>query len=159
MAWHVKPIMAMSAHHLSLSLVRLLLVWLYLLDAESVITSLLEEKKEHSNLKISYFGLSALPGHLKNGFLHSACAMPAYTAPEILPDIQSSYYTSCTLAISHLTIPTLQWCSRRFTRAIISSWSGFRSLWLASALYQHSIGPLLFTNNLNPSSFPVFPRK
>ncbi|GAU25856.1 hypothetical protein TSUD_31210 [Trifolium subterraneum] len=36
------------------------------------------------NLKVSDFGLSALPEHLKNGLLHTACGTPAYTAPEIL---------------------------------------------------------------------------
>jgi carbon catabolite-derepressing protein kinase len=35
------------------------------------------------NLKVSDFGLSALPEHLKNGLLHTACGTPAYTAPEI----------------------------------------------------------------------------
>ncbi|KAL2325183.1 hypothetical protein Fmac_024241 [Flemingia macrophylla] len=36
------------------------------------------------NLKVSDFGLSALPEHLKNGLLHTACGTPAYAAPEIL---------------------------------------------------------------------------
>nr|AFK36534.1 unknown [Medicago truncatula] len=36
------------------------------------------------NLKVSGFGLSALPEQLKNGLLHTACGTPAYTAPEIL---------------------------------------------------------------------------
>ncbi|KAK7345932.1 hypothetical protein VNO77_16548 [Canavalia gladiata] len=36
------------------------------------------------NLKVSDFGLSALPEQLKNGLLHTACGTPAYTAPEIL---------------------------------------------------------------------------
>ncbi|KAK7279302.1 hypothetical protein RJT34_24350 [Clitoria ternatea] len=36
------------------------------------------------NLKVSDFGLSALPEHLKDGVLHTACGTPAYTAPEIL---------------------------------------------------------------------------
>ncbi|CAJ2628210.1 unnamed protein product [Trifolium pratense] len=36
------------------------------------------------NLKVSDFGLSALPEHLKDGLLHTACGTPAYTAPEIL---------------------------------------------------------------------------
>ncbi|XP_059632432.1 CBL-interacting serine/threonine-protein kinase 4 [Cornus florida] len=35
------------------------------------------------NLKISDFGLSALPDQLKNGLLHTACGTPAYTAPEV----------------------------------------------------------------------------
>lgn len=36
------------------------------------------------NLKVSDFGLSALPEQLQNGLLHTACGTPAYTAPEIL---------------------------------------------------------------------------
>ncbi|XP_010551703.1 PREDICTED: CBL-interacting serine/threonine-protein kinase 7-like [Tarenaya hassleriana] len=37
------------------------------------------------NLKVSDFGLSALPEHLKNdGLLHTACGTPAYTAPEVV---------------------------------------------------------------------------
>ncbi|XP_054820382.1 CBL-interacting serine/threonine-protein kinase 4-like [Prosopis cineraria] len=36
------------------------------------------------NLKVSDFGLSALPEQLKNGLLQTACGTPAYTAPEIL---------------------------------------------------------------------------
>ncbi|KAJ7979954.1 Non-specific serine/threonine protein kinase [Quillaja saponaria] len=36
------------------------------------------------NLKVSDFGLSALPEQLKNGLLHTACGTPAYTAPEVL---------------------------------------------------------------------------
>ncbi|RDX79528.1 CBL-interacting serine/threonine-protein kinase 4, partial [Mucuna pruriens] len=36
------------------------------------------------DLKISDFGLSALPEHLHDGLLHTACGTPAYTAPEIL---------------------------------------------------------------------------
>ncbi|XP_027116398.1 CBL-interacting serine/threonine-protein kinase 7 [Coffea arabica] len=39
---------------------------------------------QHGNLKISDFGLSALPEQLKNGMLHTACGTPAYTAPEVL---------------------------------------------------------------------------
>ncbi|KAJ7954806.1 Non-specific serine/threonine protein kinase [Quillaja saponaria] len=35
------------------------------------------------NLKVSDFGLSALPEQLKNGVLHTACGTPAYTAPEV----------------------------------------------------------------------------
>ncbi|KAA8548721.1 hypothetical protein F0562_000405 [Nyssa sinensis] len=35
------------------------------------------------NLKISDFGLSALPEQLQNGLLHTACGTPAYTAPEV----------------------------------------------------------------------------
>ncbi|XP_039131424.1 CBL-interacting serine/threonine-protein kinase 4-like [Dioscorea cayenensis subsp. rotundata] len=36
------------------------------------------------NLKISDFGLSALPEHVKDGLLHTACGTPAYTAPEVI---------------------------------------------------------------------------
>nr|DAD19709.1 TPA_asm: hypothetical protein HUJ06_021172 [Nelumbo nucifera] len=36
------------------------------------------------NLKVSDFGLSALPEQLKDGLLHTACGTPAYTAPEVL---------------------------------------------------------------------------
>ncbi|KAJ4887162.1 CBL-interacting serine/threonine-protein kinase 7 [Raphanus sativus] len=36
------------------------------------------------NLKVSDFGLSALPEHLRNGLLHTACGTPAYTAPEVI---------------------------------------------------------------------------
>ncbi|XP_010532597.1 PREDICTED: CBL-interacting serine/threonine-protein kinase 7-like [Tarenaya hassleriana] len=37
------------------------------------------------NLKVSDFGLSALPEHLRHdGLLHTACGTPAYTAPEIV---------------------------------------------------------------------------
>ncbi|KAJ0966437.1 hypothetical protein J5N97_027575 [Dioscorea zingiberensis] len=36
------------------------------------------------NLKVSDFGLSALPEHLKDGLLHTACGTPAYTAPEVV---------------------------------------------------------------------------
>lgn len=39
---------------------------------------------QNGNLKVSDFGLSALPEHLKDGLLHTACGTPAYTAPEIL---------------------------------------------------------------------------
>ncbi|KAL4285433.1 hypothetical protein GQ457_16G029390 [Hibiscus cannabinus] len=35
-------------------------------------------------LKVSDFGLSALPEHLNNGFLHTACGTPVYAAPEVL---------------------------------------------------------------------------
>ncbi|XP_061991770.1 CBL-interacting serine/threonine-protein kinase 4 [Rosa rugosa] len=38
----------------------------------------------NGNLKVSDFGLSALPEQLKNGLLHTACGTPAYTAPEVL---------------------------------------------------------------------------
>ncbi|XP_019172067.1 PREDICTED: CBL-interacting serine/threonine-protein kinase 7-like [Ipomoea nil] len=35
-------------------------------------------------LKISDFGLSALPEQIRNGLLHTACGTPAYTAPEVM---------------------------------------------------------------------------
>lgn len=43
------------------------------------------------NLKVSDFGLSALPEQLKNGLLHTACGTPAYTAPEILRRCAGGY--------------------------------------------------------------------
>ncbi|CDO98225.1 unnamed protein product [Coffea canephora] len=40
---------------------------------------------DDGNLKISDFGLSALPEHLRNdGMLHTQCGTPAYVAPEVL---------------------------------------------------------------------------
>ncbi|CAN6924970.1 hypothetical protein YC2023_011768 [Brassica napus] len=39
---------------------------------------------KEGNLKVSDFGLSALPEHLRNGLLHTACGTPAYTAPEVI---------------------------------------------------------------------------
>ncbi|CAK9186828.1 unnamed protein product [Ilex paraguariensis] len=40
---------------------------------------------ENGNLKVSDFGLSALPEHLRNdGLLHTRCGTPAYVAPEVL---------------------------------------------------------------------------
>lgn len=40
---------------------------------------------ENQNLKISDFGLSALPEHLRHdGLLHTQCGTPAYVAPEVL---------------------------------------------------------------------------
>ncbi|KAF5738588.1 CBL-interacting serine/threonine-protein kinase 7-like [Tripterygium wilfordii] len=39
---------------------------------------------ENGNVKVSDFGLSALPEQLKNGLLHTACGTPAYTAPEVV---------------------------------------------------------------------------
>ncbi|KAK8548597.1 hypothetical protein V6N13_054618 [Hibiscus sabdariffa] len=36
------------------------------------------------NLKVSDFGLSALPEQLNDGLLHTACGTPAYTAPEVV---------------------------------------------------------------------------
>ncbi|XP_022739333.1 CBL-interacting serine/threonine-protein kinase 7-like [Durio zibethinus] len=38
----------------------------------------------NGNLKVSDFGLSALPEQLNNGLLHTACGTPAYTAPEVV---------------------------------------------------------------------------
>lgn len=39
---------------------------------------------KNGNLKISDFGLSALPESQKDGLLHTACGTPAFTAPEIV---------------------------------------------------------------------------
>lgn len=39
---------------------------------------------QDGNLKVSDFGLSALPEQLKDGLLHTACGTPAYTAPEVI---------------------------------------------------------------------------
>ncbi|XP_076895826.1 CBL-interacting serine/threonine-protein kinase 25-like [Bidens hawaiensis] len=40
---------------------------------------------ENENLKVSDFGLSSLPEHLRNdGLLHTQCGTPAYVAPEVL---------------------------------------------------------------------------
>ncbi|XP_076895244.1 CBL-interacting serine/threonine-protein kinase 7-like [Bidens hawaiensis] len=39
---------------------------------------------ENGSLKISDFGLSALPESCKDGLLYTACGTPAYTAPEIV---------------------------------------------------------------------------
>lgn len=40
---------------------------------------------ENENLKVSDFGLSALPEHLRqDGLLHTQCGTPAYVAPEVL---------------------------------------------------------------------------
>ncbi|KAL9319463.1 hypothetical protein ACSQ67_015980 [Phaseolus vulgaris] len=36
------------------------------------------------DLKVSDFGLSAIPEHLGDDLLHTACGTPAFTAPEIL---------------------------------------------------------------------------
>ncbi|WOL08905.1 CBL-interacting protein kinase 7-like [Canna indica] len=36
------------------------------------------------NLKVSDFGLAALPEQLRDGRLHTACGTPAYTAPEVV---------------------------------------------------------------------------
>ncbi|KAJ8549088.1 hypothetical protein K7X08_032795 [Anisodus acutangulus] len=44
--------------------------------------NLLLDKDGH--LKISDFGLSALPEQLRNGLLHTACGTPAYSAPEVV---------------------------------------------------------------------------
>ncbi|XP_076907409.1 CBL-interacting serine/threonine-protein kinase 25-like [Bidens hawaiensis] len=40
---------------------------------------------ENENLKVSDFGLSSLPEHLRNdGLLHTQCGTPAYVAPEVI---------------------------------------------------------------------------
>ncbi|XP_022930235.1 CBL-interacting serine/threonine-protein kinase 7-like [Cucurbita moschata] len=39
---------------------------------------------EYGNLKVSDFGLSALPEQIKDGMLHTACGTPAYAAPEVV---------------------------------------------------------------------------
>ncbi|GKU85850.1 hypothetical protein SLEP1_g465 [Rubroshorea leprosula] len=39
---------------------------------------------QNGNLKVSDFGLSALPEQLKNGLLHTSCGTPAFPAPEML---------------------------------------------------------------------------
>ncbi|KAE8698273.1 CBL-interacting serine/threonine-protein kinase 7 [Hibiscus syriacus] len=39
---------------------------------------------QNGNLKVSDFGLSALPEQLNNALLHTACGTPAYTAPEVV---------------------------------------------------------------------------
>ncbi|XP_058085361.1 CBL-interacting serine/threonine-protein kinase 4-like [Magnolia sinica] len=39
---------------------------------------------EYGNLKVTDFGLSALPEQLKDGLFHTACGTPAYTAPEVV---------------------------------------------------------------------------
>lgn len=39
---------------------------------------------EQGNLKISDFGLSALPEQLRDGLLHTSCGTPAYSAPEVM---------------------------------------------------------------------------
>ncbi|CAH8385408.1 unnamed protein product [Eruca vesicaria subsp. sativa] len=45
---------------------------------------------KQGNLKVSDFGLSALPEHRSNtGLLHTSCGTPAYTAPEVIA--QKSY--------------------------------------------------------------------
>ncbi|TYH55783.1 hypothetical protein ES332_D09G259600v1 [Gossypium tomentosum] len=38
---------------------------------------------QYGNVKVSDFGLSALPEQLHDGLLHTACGTPAYTAPEV----------------------------------------------------------------------------
>ncbi|KAK8338467.1 hypothetical protein V6Z12_A09G253000 [Gossypium hirsutum] len=38
---------------------------------------------KNGNVKVSDFGLSALPEQLHDGLLHTACGTPAYTAPEV----------------------------------------------------------------------------
>lgn len=39
---------------------------------------------KNGTLKVSDFGLSALPDQAKNGLLYTACGTPAYTAPEVV---------------------------------------------------------------------------
>ncbi|KAL1832442.1 hypothetical protein DCAR_0102447 [Daucus carota subsp. sativus] len=39
---------------------------------------------KQGTLKVSDFGLSALPDQAKNGLLYTACGTPAYTAPEVV---------------------------------------------------------------------------
>ncbi|KAM7519638.1 hypothetical protein LguiB_018600 [Lonicera macranthoides] len=39
---------------------------------------------ESNNLKVSNFGLSALPEQLNNGLLHMVCGTPAYTASKVV---------------------------------------------------------------------------
>ncbi|KAK1395281.1 Non-specific serine/threonine protein kinase [Heracleum sosnowskyi] len=39
---------------------------------------------KYGTLKVSDFGLSALPEQAKNGLLYTACGTPAYTAPEVV---------------------------------------------------------------------------
>ncbi|GMJ01919.1 SNF1-RELATED PROTEIN KINASE 3.10, CBL-interacting protein kinase 7 [Hibiscus trionum] len=39
---------------------------------------------QNGSLKVSDFGLSALPEQLNDGLLHTACGTPAYTAPEVV---------------------------------------------------------------------------
>ncbi|KAL4312032.1 hypothetical protein GQ457_01G032160 [Hibiscus cannabinus] len=39
---------------------------------------------QNGSLKVSDFGLSALPEQLSDGLLHTACGTPAYTAPEVV---------------------------------------------------------------------------
>uniref|UniRef100_A0A7N0VKW0 Protein kinase domain-containing protein n=1 Tax=Kalanchoe fedtschenkoi TaxID=63787 RepID=A0A7N0VKW0_KALFE len=39
---------------------------------------------QNNNLKVSDFGLSALPEQIKDGLLRTACGTPAYTAPEVV---------------------------------------------------------------------------
>ncbi|XP_057960228.1 CBL-interacting serine/threonine-protein kinase 7 [Malania oleifera] len=39
---------------------------------------------QNNNIKVSDFGLSALPEQLQHGLLHTACGTPAYAAPEVV---------------------------------------------------------------------------
>ncbi|XP_062108226.1 CBL-interacting serine/threonine-protein kinase 7-like [Humulus lupulus] len=58
------------------------------------------------NLKVSDFGLSALPDRIRNGLLHTACGTPAYTAPEVLTrrgyDGARADAWSCGIILYHL---------------------------------------------------------
>ncbi|KAM6566379.1 hypothetical protein CsatA_025507 [Cannabis sativa] len=58
------------------------------------------------NLKVSDFGLSALPDRIRDGLLHTACGTPAYTAPEILTrrgyDGARADAWSCGIILYHL---------------------------------------------------------
>lgn len=38
----------------------------------------------YNNIKVSDFGLSALPEQIKDGLIRTACGTPAYTAPEVV---------------------------------------------------------------------------
>ncbi|KGN56948.2 CBL-interacting serine/threonine-protein kinase 7 [Cucumis sativus] len=47
---------------------------------------------EQGNLKVSDFGLSALPEQLRDGLLHTSCGTPAYSAPEVMTCRSGSGY-------------------------------------------------------------------
>ncbi|OMO95586.1 hypothetical protein COLO4_15762 [Corchorus olitorius] len=61
---------------------------------------------QNGNLKVSDFGLSALPEQLNNGLLHTACGTPAYTAPEVVRrkgyDGSKADAWSCGVILFHL---------------------------------------------------------